>query len=363
MSHEAYALLTPEVVLGAVEASFGLRLTGVVTPFASYVNRVYGLRAEDGSEYVAKFYRPDRWSDDAILEEHEFLFDCADAELPVVAPLADEEGATLAAVEVDPQDWDAAPRIEGVPQDGRAYAPEGRSGKPEGVTPATPTEYRFALFPKRAGRTFDAERDEEWLRLGSLLGRLHAVGNVRRSPHRLVCRPDAATRRFVDELRDAGVVHPEPADAWFGLVEEALAMIAPLFEGVAMQRIHGDCHRGNILDRVDEGLLLIDFDDMLTGPPVQDLWLLLPERRGESGRELTMLLEGYETFLPFDRRTLDLIEPLRLMRIIYFLAWQARQRFDRRFRESNPNWGNEAFWIKEVEDLRAQLQAIREEWQ
>jgi Ser/Thr protein kinase RdoA (MazF antagonist) len=134
----------------------------------------------------------------------------------------------------------------------------------------------------------------------------------------------------------------------------------PLFSGLERIRIHGDCHRGNILDRLDEGLLLIDFDDMAMGPPVQDLWLLLPDRAGKSSREIELFLQGYERFRSFDRTSLRCIEPLRAMRMVYFLAWCSRQTGDAQFRKIFPDWGSDQFWQREVNDLREQLGFVME---
>jgi Ser/Thr protein kinase RdoA (MazF antagonist) len=325
----SFDALTPEVVLTSLEDSHGVRLDGTLQYYSSYVNRVYGVRTDTGTEYVAKFYRPGRWSVDAIADEHEFILDCAAAELPVVPPLPDPDGFTLQLLEV------------------------------EGPTGAR--DYPYAVYEKRGGRGFDAERDEEWLRLGALAGRVHAVGAMGRSPHRLTCTPQASTRRFADELRAAGVVHPEIDDEFFTLVEQGIGLIDPLFDGIEHQRIHGDFHRGNVLDRGDDGLLLIDFDDTMMGPPVQDLWLLLPDHAWAARRELNLVIEGYEQFRELDQRSLRLIEPLRLMRMIYYLAWSALQRDDHRFLQANPGWGTRAFWIREVEDLRVQLDAIVED--
>jgi Ser/Thr protein kinase RdoA (MazF antagonist) len=329
MSTRTFDLLTPHVVQEAVESAYGLALDGTLSAYPSYVNRVYGLVAEDGRAYVAKFYRPGRWSEEAILEEHRFVLDCAEAELPVAAPLPDLDGETLASVSAD-------------------------DGQKEET-------FDFALYLRKGGRSFDAESGQDWVRLGGLVGRLHAVGARRPAAHRLVCAPEASTSEFLGELESAGVVPAKQTGEFFGLAREALSGIAPRFEGLGLQRIHGDCHRGNILDRPGEGLLLIDFDDMMRGPAVQDLWLLLPDRARSSRRELELILEGYEAFQPFERATLRLIEPLRLMRLLYYLAWSARQRDDLRFRQSNPGWGSEAFWIKEIEDLRDQRTAIEEE--
>jgi Ser/Thr protein kinase RdoA (MazF antagonist) len=328
MRTASFDTLTPEAVVAGVERARGLVLDGTLNPYPSYVNRVYGLRTEEGVELVVKFYRPGRWTDAAILDEHRFLFDCAKAELPVVAPLADAAGRSL-----------------------HEFALDDGAGGPL---------FRFALFPKKGGRNFDAESDDDWLRLGGLVGRLHAVGRERAAPDRDTLSPGGLSSGFVDELLADGHVHPKYRDEFESICRQTLASIAPLFEGVDSIRIHGDCHRGNILDRAGRGLLVIDFDDMLNGPPVQDLWLLLPGYAADCGRELAMLVDGYGQFSPFDRRTLELIEPLRFMRLIYFLAWRGRQRGDFWFDRSFPEWGNEAFWIKEVEDLRVQSEVVRE---
>lgn len=325
----AFDLLGPEAVVEAAEAALeGIRLDGTVNTYPSYVNRVYGLKSEEGAEFVAKFYRPARWGRAAILEEHRFLEDCASSEIPVVRPLALAGGGSLGEAVLEDDEGNEHP-------------------------------FLFALFPKMAGRNFDAEADEDWLRLGSLLGRLHSVGRLRSAPHRLRCSPRELTLPQLRYLLDAKLVHPELRDVFEELCAGLLSEIEPLFEGIPLRRIHGDCHRGNILDRSAAGLLVIDFDDMMMGPAAQDIWLLLPDHADACRRELGLLVEGYESFLPFDRRELILVEPLRFMRIIHFLAWRARQRDDLWFRASFPDWGNQAFWIKELEDLGDQARIVR----
>ena len=325
----SFDLLTPYVAMQAVESVIGTPVDGALTGYPSYVNRVYGFGAEDGRQYVAKFYRPGRWSWQAIEEEHHLVAACAAEELPVVAPLADGDGDTLHAVTA--------------------------------ASGAAEQEFLFAVYPKRAGRNFDGDSDQDWLRIGALVGRLHVVMAGCAATHRLTGTPHAATACFIADLSRAGVVAPAAAAEFFDLAGRAVQRMAPLFAGVPVQPVHGDCHRGNILDRAAGGLLLIDFDDLMVGPAVQDLWLLLPGRAGDSRRELALLLEGYEQFRPFDRRGLRLIEPLRLMRMIYYLAWSALQRHDPGFRASFPQWGGAAFWAQEVEDLRTQLGVIEAE--
>jgi Ser/Thr protein kinase RdoA (MazF antagonist) len=193
-----------------------------------------------------------------------------------------------------------------------------------------------------------------------VVARCHAVGRRRTAAHRAVCLPETLTAGFVAGLLESGLVHPDLRGEFAAVCTEALELITPLFKGVFLQRVHGDCHRGNILDRPGTGLLIIDFDDMMNAPPVQDLWLLLPDRAPDCRREIALLIEGYERFLGFDPSTLVLIEPLRLMRMIYFLAWRSHQRHDHWFARAFPDWGGRAFWIRETEDLREQLSAVEE---
>ncbi|MFP4644575.1 MAG: serine/threonine protein kinase [Spirochaetales bacterium] len=318
--------LTPDLVLYAVEQAFDMVLDGSITPYPSYINRVYGVRTDDGEDKIVKFYRPDRWSAAAIADEHLFLHDCYNDEVPVVPPIADSEGDTLHEIELD---------------NDRAFL--------------------FALYEKTGGRNFDAENDDDWYRLGTLTARVHLAGRIRRAPARLMCHPEAVTRRYVEEILSAEVMSPEQRSTFEALCTHMIGTTAPLFEDLPVQRVHGDFHRGNILDRPDTGLLVFDFDDMMNGPPVQDLWLLLPDYAAECAREITMLIDGYEQFLPFDRRQLPLIEPLRFMRMIYFLAWQVRQRFDHSFYLTFPHWGSEAFWNRELEELRTQREIVDEQ--
>ena len=320
-----FDLLTPQAVMQAVSQGFDLRLSGSLTPYPSYINRVYGLEDEDEDEFIVKFYRPGRWSFDAVLEEHQFLRDCEGAELPVIPPLPDEEGETLLEMSLVDE-----------------------SGEEEDIC--------FALFPKRGGRNFDAEGEEEWLRLGRLLGRLHSVARERQALHRVTIDPRETTARQIEEL--VSLIHPDFREAYEEFASETVRRIAPSFEGLETHRIHGDCHRGNILDRPGDGLLLIDFDDMAVGPAVQDLWLLLPGHREECRREIGLLLEGYEEFLTFPRESLELIEPLRFMRMIHYSAWCSRQRFDEGFLRHFPDWGSRAYWVKELEDLKEQARVL-----
>lgn len=318
--------LTPDLAMEAVREAFGMDLAGIWVPYPSYVNRVYGLRSEDGRDFVAKFYRPGRWTTEAVLEEHAFLAELAASEIPVAAPLPDSLGDTLPVLALE------------------------TSGGGEVL-------YPFALFPKRGGRIFDAESDEDWLRLGRLAGRVHAAGALRPAERRVAFRPGLLSA-YAGELEREGFPHPECRAEFREAVEGAREILDPLLEEARLLRIHGDFHRGNILDRPGEGLLLMDFDDMAMGPAVQDLWLLLPGPYEECRREFSLIREGYEEFRPFDPSERALIEPLRFLRMLHYLAWQARQRGDTGFLRHFPDWGTRAFWIKETEDLRDQLRRV-----
>lgn len=318
--------LSPQAVVQSVESFAGLRLDGTLVPYNSYINRVYGLRDEEGRGWVAKFYRPGRWDEETLLEEHAFLADCAAADLPVVRPRADEDGQTL----------------------GELWLPGG-SGE---------TRFFFSLFEKKGGRSFDAEGTDDWLRLGRLLGRLHAVGRQGRFERRPVFTPEATLEEQIEGLLDSGSVHPDLEAEFEGLLVPAARSLRGLFPEAGLQRIHSDVHRGNILDRPGEGLLLMDFDDCAWGPPVQDLWLLLPGYREDCRREVGLLTEGYGEFSPPEALSWDAVEPLRLMRMIHFLAWCGRQKNDRGFDRAFPGWGSKAFWTVELEGLREQIHRL-----
>jgi len=323
-STTGFSELTPDVVLSSVEAATYTSLTGLITPFPSYINRVYEIETDDGDRLVAKFYRPGRWTEDALKEEHEFMDDCEERDIPVVCPVKLGNNETL--------------------------------GNNNG--------FYFSVFPKKSGRLFELNSDEDYLRAGALIGRIHSSGVSRPAEHRIVLDPSFSTKQDLDELLSGDLIHGNLKADLKKVTDEILDLIIPLFEGVKKHRIHGDCHLGNILSRPgidgNDQLMIIDFDDMAMGPAMQDLWLLLPGHLLESRKELNLLIEGYEQFLPFDFSTARLVEPLRAMRIIYFLAWCARQIDDLQFKHNFPDWGSDKFWENEIQDLKKQLDEIKE---
>ncbi len=305
-------------MLDALETTTGRRMTGLATPLPSYVNRVYEVQAMDGERMIAKFYRPGRWSREAIQEEHDFLADCREDEIPVIAPLTFPDGSTLQ--------------------------------EANGIY--------FTLFPKGLGLQLELNSPKDWVRVGRLLGRVHVSGSKREASARLKLHPMTSTAADVDHLIDGGFVPPTCLNGFKDVTSRILDAIGDMFDDINSIRIHGDCHCGNLLYRPGEGLMVIDFDDMMIGPPVQDIWLLLPDHADACQTELSLLLRGYETFLEFDDSSLRLIEPLRTMRVIYYLAWCSIQLDDFKFRQEHPDWGTDPFWRREIADLESQYQAI-----
>ncbi len=308
--------LDPNSILDAVESVMGLSLTGLTAPLPSYINRVYELQSMDGERLIAKFYRPGRWAREALQDEHDFVADCAADEVPVVAPLALADGGTI--------------------------------GEYDGIL--------FSVFPKRSGREMDLHTDEGWRRLGSLVGRIHLAGSRREATNRLQMHPETTTVPEIEQL--LGFMSLHQAERFTEVTSRIVEIALREFEGIEFQRIHGDCHRANILERPDEGLMVIDFDDMVMGPPVQDIWLLLPDHANHARHEINLILEGYEQFMDFDDRSLRLVEILRAMRIIYFLSWCSTQVDDFRFKTTFPDWGSALFWQREIADLEHQYHVI-----
>ncbi len=314
----AFQSLLPDTVLTQVENSLGIRCSNICRPLNSYINRVYELEDEKGEGLIVKFYRPGRWSEEALKDEHDFLMELAEQEVPVVAPLRLQDGRTLG-------------RYEKIP---------------------------FAVFPKRGGRSFDEYSDDQWLELGHLIGRTHVVGAMHLPKDRITMAPQISTRKQVDYILQANFIDSDLAAEFQRLTGMIIDHIAPLFSAVEMIRIHGDCHFSNLIYRPGESFYIIDFDDMAVGPPVQDFWMLLPHYMEKSLVEIDLFLEGYETFRSFDRRTLRLIEPLRAMRYIHYTAWCAHQVKEDGISRVMPDFGTRHYWMREIKDLTEQLDRI-----
>ena len=317
-STAGFSNLGPDQIIDAVENAIGQKMTGFTSPLPSYINRVYELQTMAEERLIAKFYRPGRWHKSAVEEEHEFMQDCSLAEVPVVLPMILSDGSTL--------------------------------GEVDGIS--------FAVFPKRLGREFEVIKDEDWQRIGTLVARIHNAGQAKKASSRVCLHPLESTKEDVRQLIEGGFLSAKYKAEFKTISDQIIEIATGLFENTESIRIHGDCHSGNILHRPENGLMIIDFDDMMMGPPIQDLWILLPEHADKCKKELGLMIDGYEMFRPFDWNTVKLIEPLRAMRIIYFLAWCSRQANDFHFKNNFPEWGTESFWSIEINTLTNQLHII-----
>ena len=315
-----YDRLTPDVILDAIE-SIGFLADGRMFALNSYENRVYQIGIEEGKPLIAKFYRPGRWSDAQIIEEHAFTQELADREIPVVPPLV-IDGKSL---------FEFA-------------------------------GYRFSLSPRRGGRAPELDNPDvlEWM--GRFLGRIHAVGAICAFAH----RPVIDIAGFGEQPRDWLLQHDFiPKDlraAWLSVVNQALAGVRGCYAHAGATqniRLHGDCHAGNVL-YTDEGPHFVDFDDCRSGPAMQDLWMLLSGSRKEMTAQLRDVLEGYEEFAHFDRRELYLLEALRTLRLIHYSAWLAQRWDDPAFPLAFPWFNTQRYWQDRILELREQVSAMEE---
>lgn len=308
--------LTPDTVLSALEAA-GFSPDGRLFALNSYENRVYQAGSNEG-RWVLKFYRPERWTDAQILEEHEFARELAAAELPVVAPQL-IDGATLL-------------RHAG---------------------------FRFAVFPWRGGRAFDLDDRSQLPILGRLLARLHLLGARQPFRARPTLTPEFMGWHSRELVLSSGLVPPELERQYAGLADDLLPRIEAEFAAVEPRRLrlHGDCHLGNLL-LVDGVPTFVDLDDCLQGPAVQDLWMLLGGEGEEQRANLEELLAGYAEFADFDYRELRLIEPLRSLRLLRHAAWIAERWEDPAFPRAFPGFAEPRYWESHLQQLREQLAAL-----
>jgi Ser/Thr protein kinase RdoA (MazF antagonist) len=311
-----YAALTPEVVLDAL-AALGLRPDGRLLALSSYENRVYQVWLDDQPPVVAKFYRPGRWSEAQIDEEHAFARELAEREIPVVAP----------------------------------------SGK------GTFKNFIYAVYPRRGGRTPELGdlNTLEWI--GRFLGRIHAVGAAQ--PFRL--RESLSVQSFGHDARayllEHDFVPADLLDAWKAVTQQALQGVEQCYARAGETRsvrLHGDCHPGNIL-WTDDGPHFVDLDDARMGPAMQDLWMLLSGERAAMSAQLKKVLSGYEQFMGFDRKELNLLEALRTLRLVHYSAWIARRWDDPAFPAAFPWFNTQRYWQDRILELREQIALMQEE--
>ena len=317
---DLFLALTPDKVLEAVEAA-GLRCNPVCYPLNSFENRVYEVELVDRSRIIAKFYRPGRWSEEQILEEHRFLSELDEEEIPVCPTAAFPDGATLKQID----------------------------------------DIYYSLAERRGGRAPDELDDAAVRRLGMLVGRLHNVGARRDAPSRVRMCADHFIREPIAWLDEHGTV-PQHFERRYFSAARKIAAVADerMAADVETLRVHGDLHLGNVLFR-DGRLRVLDFDDMAVGPAVQDLWLALPGRDLETRRQRELFIEAYQQFRLFDRSTLRLIEPLRGMRMVHYAAWLARRWHDPAFQMTWPQFGSDEYWQNQTNDLEEQVEAIADD--
>jgi Ser/Thr protein kinase RdoA (MazF antagonist) len=306
----------------------GLYGDGRLLQLNSYENRVFQVHLEDGRVVVAKFYRPGRWSDAQILEEHAFALELDNDEVPVAAPLClPISGDTLAHATFD------------------------------GV------DYRFCVTERRAGRAPELDNPQtlEWL--GRFIGRLHATSKRHRFEYRRTLNVETFGHQPRAALLNGNFIPDEQRGRWQSAADAALARVAAAFNAcptVGWLRLHGDCHTGNILWRDNEGPHFVDLDDACSGPAIQDLWMLLSGDSASMEQQLAVVLAGYHSFMDFDRRELTLIEPLRTLRMIHHSAWLAERWSDPAFPKAFPWFGTTSYWAEQASQLLEQCAAMDE---
>ena len=318
----AYDQLTPDTVLDAVE-SLGLIPNGRLLALNSYENRVYQIGIEDQRPVVAKFYRPGRWSNEAIIEEHQFTQALAEAEIPVIPPTNFNDSKTL-------------------------FEHQG---------------YRFAVYPNCGGRWPELDDPDKLMWIGRFIGRIHALGKTRDFQHRPRVDIESYGWSSLRYLMEHEVVPGEIREAYRVIAEQVLQKVEAKFlvvGDIKQFRIHADCHPGNIL-WTDDGPHFVDFDDARMGPAVQDIWMLLSGDRREMTEQLCDVLEGYTEFCDFDSVELHILEALRTLRMLHYSAWLAKRWDDPTFPQNFPWFNTQRYWEEQILALKEQLAIMDEE--
>jgi Ser/Thr protein kinase RdoA (MazF antagonist) len=316
----SFAALTPDIVLSATE-SLGLRCDGRLHALNSYENRVYQVGLDEAKPLIVKFYRAARWSDAAILEEHEFVAKLVAAELPIIPAIT--FGATT------------LHHFQG---------------------------FRFALFNQQSGRAPELDRSDTLQWMGRFLGRIHALGALQNYAQRPLLNVQSFGTEPSEFLLGQGFVPKELRETYRGIVAHALERVQRNFERageIKNLRLHGDCHAGNVLWN-DDGPHFVDFDDSRMGPAIQDLWMLLSGNRGDQTRQFADLLVGYDDFYDFNPREMHLLEALRTLRLIHYAAWLARRWEDAAFHVAFPWFNTPRYWQDRILELREQIALMDE---
>jgi len=312
MSTNTWKILTEEAILNCVERESGLSLRNLCIQRNSYINRVFEVEDQETSRYIVKFYRPGRWTAEMIHDEHRTLNQLSEIDIPVIPPLR-FNGSTLFFLEAIP----------------------------------------FAIFPKKGGRALDELDQQRWQEVGRLIGRLHHFTSTQKHSSRLDWTPHHATQNHLETILQSNTLPHDYESPFQNAVSAFITSKKQLFSTQNSFLIHGDCHIGNIIFRPDEGLYLVDFDDMVIGPPIQDLWMLLPDDPELCEREITWFEEGYNTFFNSTALNFNLITALKVMRQIHFAAWCALQYNDPSFSHHFPDWGTTTYWNQLIRDIHS----------
>lgn len=316
MADFSFAGLGPDLILDAIESQ-GIRVDSGLLALNSYENRVYQFIAEDGKRYVVKFYRPQRWSHAQIQEEHDFALELSDNDIPLVAPL----------------------QINGHSLHQFAH-------------------FAFALFPSVGGRQFEVDNLDQLEWMGRFIGRIHQVAQSRSFNYRPAFTIQDYLTTPLAVLEKSQLVPAHLHQAFFTILQQVAALASQRYQVTNNIRLHGDCHPGNILWR--DGPTFVDLDDCRSGPAIQDLWMMLSGDRQQQLLQLDTLLESYQEFCDFDHGQLSLIEPLRAMRMVHYMAWLTKRWQDPAFPQAFPWFASDKYWEQQILALKEQLAALQE---
>jgi Ser/Thr protein kinase RdoA (MazF antagonist) len=311
-----FAELGPDLILDAIESA-GVRVDSGLLALNSYENRVYQFTAEDRKRYVVKFYRPQRWSEAQLLEEHQFALELAQHEIPLVAPIL--------------YNGDSLLRYK---------------------------NFYFAIYPSAGGRQFEVDNLEQIEWMGRFIGRIHQVSKGKDFVHRPSFNVESHLKQPFMELQNSELVPEQLKQAFFTILEQVAEQTDEMYQCTNPIRLHGDCHPGNILWR--DGPTFVDLDDCRSGPAMQDLWMMLSGDRTQQTLQLDTLISAYEEFSDFDHGQLNLIEPLRAMRMVHYMAWLSKRWQDPAFPQAFPWFASDKYWEQQILALKEQLSALRE---
>ena len=322
MANFDFSGLQPDAIVDALN-HYGLDVSSGLLALNSYENRVYQFsawrdNAAHSERFVVKFYRPQRWSTAQLQEEHDFAFELDEAEVPVVAPLR--------------------------------FA---------GQSLLQHADYQFAIFPSRGGRTLEIDNDEQLAMLGRFLGRMHQVGRSKAFQHRPAFSVDSHLLQSRAELEQLQLIPAYMQTAFFTVLDQVISLAAARYKPASTLRLHGDCHAGNLF-YAGEAPFFVDLDDCRSGPAIQDLWMMLSGDRYAQRDTLQLMLDEYEQYCEFDAAELQLIEPLRAMRMIHYMAWLARRWQDGTFQLNFPWFATDKYWEQQCLALKEQLLALQE---